>query len=272
MARSITTIQQEMIDAVQSDDTLNTKLTSASKTAIWRLTTYIVATAIWALEVLYDELVSDVNNTLATQKTHNLYWYAEKAKAFQYGYALADDADYYETEDESAQVVHNAAVDEIAGKLFMKVAKLDGSELAPLSADELTSFTQYIHTVKDAGVVINIVSDEGDQLQLVMDIYYDPLVLNADGTLINDSSSEPAKETIKSFISELPFNGEFIPASLVDALQDTEGVDIPEILSVATKYAANDWASVQGKVVPNAGYLTISDDDLTLNYIANVRD
>jgi hypothetical protein len=275
MARNIADIQQEIIDSVQADETLNTRLTSTSKTARWRLTTYVVAVAIWMLETLFDEHEAEVNNILATQKTHNLYWYAEKAKAFQYGYALVTDADYYETIDEEAQIVSHAAVDEINGKLFMKVAKDVNGELGPLSTanpDELTPFTQYIFRIKDAGVAINIVSDEGDDLRLVMDIYYDPQLLNADGTLIKDPSQSPAKDTIKDFIRTLPFNGEFIPANLVDALQQTQGVDIPEILSVETKYAANDWERVYGKVVPNAGYLTVADENLTLNYKANVRN
>ncbi len=260
-----------MVDTIQGDETLNTRLTSTSKTALWRLTTHVVAVSIWMLEKLFDELVTLVNNLLATQKTHNLYWYAEKAKAFQYGHALVPDTDYYETIDESTQIVSHAAVDEINGKLFMKVAKDDNGALAPLT-DELTSFTQYIYRVKDAGVVVNVISDQGDDLRLVMDIYYDPLVLNENGELITDSSQKPAEDTIQKFISELPFNGEFIPANLVDALQQTEGVDIPEILSVETKYAANDWQPVHGKVVPNAGYLTIQDENLTINYKANVRN
>ncbi|MBS2100717.1 hypothetical protein [Carboxylicivirga linearis] len=275
MARDIADIQQEMVDTVQADETLNMKLTSTSKTALWRLTTYVVATAIWMLETLYDELVALVNSILATQKTHNLYWYAEKAKEFQYGYALVPDTDYYETIDEDAQIVSHAAVDEIAGKLFMKVAKDVNGELAPLSTadpDELTPFEQYILKVKDAGVVVNIVSDVGDDLRLVLDIYYDPLVLNENGELLTDPGQIPAEDTIKTFISGLPFNGEFIPANLVDALQATTGIDIPEIRTVDTKYAANDWQPVYGKVVPNAGYLTISDENLTINYIANVRN
>jgi len=274
MARDIGDIQQGIINTVQGDETLNTRLTSTSKTARWRLTTYVVAVSIWMLEKLFDEHQLEVNTILATQKTHNLQWYSQIAKAFQYGHALVLDKDYYESDDPDARIVKYAAVDEINGTLIMKVAKDNNGELAPLSTaspNELTPFTQYIFRVKDAGVKIIVVSDVGDSLRLVMDIYYDPLVLNADGTLISDSSQTPAEDTIKSFIKTLPFNGEFIPAKLVDALQNTHGIDIPEILSVETKYAQNDWVAVQGKVVPNAGYLTIADEDLTLNYIANVR-
>jgi len=273
MARTISEIQQGMVDTIQADDVLKVRLTSTSKTAMWRLQTYVVAVAIWLLEVLFDNHVSEVNNILATQLTHNLYWYSNKAKEFQYGFGLVPDTDTYATIDESAQIVTHASVDEINGTLFMKVAKDVDGQLQPLSTaapDELTPFTQYVARFKDAGVKVVVVSVVGDSLRLVMDIYYDPLIINADGTLIIDPSRKPAEDTIRAFITKLPFNGEFIPESMVDALQATGGIDIPTILSVETKYAANDWQSVQGKVVPNAGYLTIVPEDLTLNYKANV--
>ncbi len=270
MAREISTIQQGMIDTVQADDTLSAELTSTSKTARWRLTTYVVAVAIYLLEVLFDKHTSETDSKLALQQAHGLNWYAQKAKLFQYGYSLVDDSDYYETTDEDAQIVSHAAVDEINGTLYMKVAKTEDESLTYLDGDQLTSFKKYIARIKDAGVKIEIVSDEGDDLRLVIDIYYDPQVLNADGTLILDSSQEPAKDTIKAFITSLPFNGEFVPAHMVDALQLTAGILIPEILSVETKYADNDYLSVQGKVVPNAGYLTIADENLTINYKPNV--
>lgn len=272
MARGVAEIQQGMIDTVQNDDTLKTELTSTSKTALWRLKTYVVAVAIWLLELLFDAHKEETDNKLATQKTHNETWYAEKAKLFQYGYSLVYEKDYYDVIDEDAQIVSHAAVDSIKGTLYMKVAKLVDGELAPLSTAELTPFTQYVNTYKDAGVRIEIVSDVGDQLRLVMDIYYNPQLLNADGTLISNSSKKPAEDTICSFITTLPFNGEFVPAHMVDALQAAEGIDIPEILSVESKYADNDWEQIKGKTVPNAGYLTIADEDLTLNYIPNVRD
>ncbi len=273
MAQDISDIQQEIIDAVQDDDTLSAKLTSTSKTAIWRLKTYCIAVGIYLLQLLFDEMVEEVDTALEQRLTHNAYWYSTMAKAFQYGYELEDESDTYEEEDEDAQIVTQAAVVEVNGTLYIKIAKGSDGELSPLSTsdpDELTPFTEYMARVKDAGVAIEVVNDEGDELRLVIDIYYDPLVLNDEGALLTDTGTYPAYDTIKDFVTSLSFNGEFIPAELVDALQETEGVDIPEILSVATKYADNDWESVSGKVVPNAGYLNIDDDNLTINYTANV--
>jgi hypothetical protein len=274
MARTVKEIHQGILDSIAGDAILNTELNSGSKVAIYRLFSFVIATAIWLHEVLFDEHKAEVNSILATKQTHNLNWYAEKAKMFEYGNALVPDSDYYDPIDEEAQIVSHAAVDEINGTLFMKVAKDNEDDLAPLSTaapDELTPFTEYIKTVKDAGVKINIVSDNGDDLKMVVDIWYDPLVIDEEGKLLINSSKEPAKDTIKNYIKNIPFNGEFIPAHLVDALQTTEGIDIPVLKSVETRFGTNDFAVVDGKVVPNAGYLVIADEDLTINYIPNVR-
>jgi len=210
---------------------------------------------------------------VASIVTHNGSWYADKAEAFQYGYTLVDDTDTYAETDEDAQIIAHAAVEEVNGTLYMKVAKEGDDGLEPLSTadpDELTPFTTYINKVKDAGVKIVVVSDEGDDLRMTINIYYDPLVLDGNGILLTDSVTEPAKETIVAYIKDLPFNGEFVPAHLIDALQETSGVDIPEITSIESRYGTNDYSIIEGKVIPNAGYLVIADDDLTINYIANV--
>lgn len=270
MARTLTEIQQEIIDAIQADDNLKDKLTSTSKTAIWRQIAYVVAASIWAMEKLFDAMKVEVSTELDTRQTHNLYWYANVAKAFQFGYSLPPDGDSYEVIDDAAQIVTQASVTDTNGTLIMKIAKELNGALVPLSDLEFVPFQQYIFRRKDAGVKIAFINTVGDDLRLVMNIFYDPLVLDQNGILLSDGVTEPAKVTIRNFIRNLPFDGEFIPAHLVDALQATEGIDIPDILTCDTKYATNDWQGVNGKVVPNAGYLNISDSNLTLNYIANV--
>ncbi len=279
MARTITQIHNELksnfianssIEAKYGLDPLRTFDQQFSKVSIENLFLYIVALSIHVLEQIFDNHKSDVTTTLANQRPHRLQWYVEKAKAFQYGDALVEDADYYAVEDEEAQIISHASAEEAAGRLFVKVAKLVDSALAPLSATELNSFSTYMERVKDAGVSITYISDVGDDLRLVMDIWYNPLVVDENGALLSDSSVKPAEDAINDFIVNLPFNGEFIVTELVDALQKAEGIDIPVILSAESKYAANDYVNIDGKVVPHAGYFNITPENLTLNYRANV--
>ena len=95
MARTITEIQEEIIAAVQADAVLS-GATSDSATAIWRLWTRVVATAVWALEVIYDAFRIDLLEQVAALRPHTLRWYQERANAFQYGSDLPDGLDEYD--------------------------------------------------------------------------------------------------------------------------------------------------------------------------------
>lgn len=279
MARTITQIHNELKSNfiantdIQEKYGIDTSLTfdqQFSKVSIENLFLYIVAVSIYILEQLFDDHKTDVDEALANMRPHRLQWYVTKAKAFQYGDSLVSDADYYDVEDEEKQIISHASAEEVAGRLFIKVAKLVDNSLAPLSSTELSSFTTYMERIKDAGVSITYISDEGDDLRIVMDIWYDPLVVNENGELLEDSSVKPAEDAIRNFIVNLPFNGEFIVTDLVDALQEAQGIDIPVILSAESKYADNDWENIDGKVVPHAGYFKLSEENLVLNYRANV--
>src|SRR5437868_6766764 len=116
MARTISEIQTQILAAVAADAVLSPKLTSTSKTAIYRLWAYIVAVAIWALENLYDLFRIETDEKIALLKPHSLRWYASKAVAFQYGFNLVAETDTYnntgfsDTAIEASKVVDYAAV------------------------------------------------------------------------------------------------------------------------------------------------------------------
>ena len=93
MARSIQDIQDEMIKAVQANEQLS-ELTSTSKVSVWRLMIFIVATAIWSIETLFDHLRDELNELVVAQKAHSLRWYRTKALAFQFGHSLSESDTY----------------------------------------------------------------------------------------------------------------------------------------------------------------------------------
>ncbi len=272
MARTIEEIQQSMITAVQADATLAPLLTSTSKAAVWRLMLYIVAVAIWTMDKLFDILKVDIDETIAALKPHSLRWYAGKAKAFQYGYNLVDEADYYdntgidETTIAASKIVSYAAVVEQVRGVRIKVAKTVGTDLGALSVGELASFTQYMKEVKDAGVKLRITSTAADSLKLALRIQYDPLVINATGGRIDGTTATPVKDAIKLHLKNLPFNGVFSIQKMVDAIQAVEGVSDLNVDSVQTKYGALPYTAVNISVIPDAGYLRIQDADLTIIY------
>lgn len=261
------------MDKVQADETLSAKLTSNSRTAIWQLWALVVAACQWTLETLFDLHKAEVTDIIDNMKPHSLRWYANMAKAFQYGYNLVDGEDYYDntglTDEQitASKVVAYSAVVEQEKNLRIKVAAVDSGDLAPLPADQKTAFDEYMSRVKDAGVKLVIDSLPADRLILSLDIYYNPLVLDNNGARLDGTSGEPVPDAIRNYLKNLPFNGYLVLAYLVDALQKVDGVVIPDLTKAEAYYGANIGGAINVKYNPDAGYLRIADEDLSLTFI-----
>lgn len=278
MARTITQIQSEIITAMQADAALS-GLTSTSATAIWRLWTYIVAVAIWAHESLWDSFKVELTETAANLKPHTLRWYRNKALAYQHGATLIDGEDSYDNEGldpatiESQKIIKQAAVTETPdGLLTVKVAKEVGGELTPLSVGETSAVTAYFNEIKDAGVILAVRSVNADRLRIEVDVYYDPTILSASGERLDGAATTPVQDAAKAYLRNLPFDGEFVKARLVDAMQAVEGVNVPEIrLCMARRNDDPSFGNVDVFYQPFSGFLKFYDPvtDLVLNFIAD---
>ncbi|WP_025143047.1 hypothetical protein [Pedobacter jeongneungensis] len=283
MARSIEQIQNEIISAKESNSDL-AELTSTSKTAVWRLITFVIAFSIYALEKLFDIHKAETDDKIALLKPHTARWYRQKALAFQYGYPLVTDSDVYDNTNVSEEqltlskiVKYSAVTESKEGVVIVKIATENGGILSPISDVQKESFKAYIAEIKDAGVNINTINFLPDKLYLNMKVYYDPLVLDAWGNSII-SGGKPVEEAIKQYLKELPFNGELVLAHLVDRLQEVEGVLIPQIDSAesswindennSTTYAAPEAIDV--KKIPVSGYFEVVNFDL-IKYVVYDR-
>lgn len=280
MARTIKEIQQQIIDQKNSYDELS-DVNSDSKTAVWRLWSYIVAVVHWTLESLFDQHKTQVKFDLKNLKPHGRKWYYNKALDFQYGHQLADngEADYYDNtnrtdeEVEEAKIIAVCAVNENAMNLQIKVAKEDGQgSLTQLSHTQKEAFSLYMELIKDAGVYLDIVNRPADKLKLGFDIYYDPLVLDESGLPISGGSEEPVRIAIQEYLRELDFDGTLVLAELVDKLQAVEGVEIPHLTDAQKEKDDGGFETLRVKHTPFSGYFTTKDgetDLITINYIAN---
>jgi hypothetical protein len=273
MARTITEIQNDMISRITATAGL-TDLNSSSKTAVWRMWTYIVAVTVWALENLFDLHKNEVNTLINEKAPHSLRWYANKAKDFQYGSELVDGEDYYnnttlsEEEVTKRKIIAFSAVVEQAKGLRLKVARIVSDDLDALSNIQLASFEAYMNRIKDAGVnPLIIESLPADNLKLTLNIYYNPLVLDNTGARLDGTDPNPVGKKIKDYLKNLPFNGTMVLAYLVDALQQVDGVVIPHIVQAQARYGALPYTAFDVKYSPDAGYLRILNEaDLQISY------
>ncbi len=274
MARTIDEIMTEMIAAKNNKPEL-ADLNSTSSTAIWRAFFFVVAFAHYLLERIFDDHKSQINELLSTLKPHTACWYEEKAKAFQYGFDLLPGTDNYDnsaaTEDqvEASKIIAMSSAVEIANGVAIKVAKLNGSDLVKLSDVELAAFHAYMLRVKDAGISVISTSNDAEELKVILTIYYNPLVLNIDGSRIDNTDNNPVETAIKSYLSSLDFNGTFKTANMVDALQATEGIDIPTVHYTAFKYGSLPYMEFQVYRRPNSGYMILQD--LQVTYLPNTN-
>jgi hypothetical protein len=274
MARTIANIAADIRANFMSNATLATSYgftagdsfdATFSKVSLESIWTYIVAVSCWAVESLFDTHKSEVNALIDTLKPHSITWYTTIAKAYLFGYSLPDGETEYDTsaltdsEITSAQVVKYAKAMEKQSVVYIKVATDSGGSPAQLTTDQVNGFREYIKEVKDAGVVVQVINEPAEYFGCNLTIYYNPMVLNASGQATD--GTYPVLELIKSFIADLPFNGEYRNVSLVDKLQAIDGVVIPELHEARTKASeAAAWNTVNAKAVPYSGYYKVYDD------------
>jgi len=281
MARTIAQIKTEITTTFMADANLALQYgftvgasfdDEFSKVSLESILFFIVASAIWTLETLFDVHVSELNTLIDTKKPHRLKWYRDKALAFQYGRSLAQDQDTYDTVVESEKVVKYASAQEYGGRVYVKVATGD-SEKTPLPSAQETALVAYMADVKDAGVTIVVANKAADHYSSNIDIYYDPMVLNADGMSL--ATGEPiVRNTILDYVqNQIPFNGEYRNAALVDTLQALDGVVIPEMKLAQTVtdedfQAGGSWSPISARCTPASGYFKVyAEADLVLTFI-----
>lgn len=232
----------------------------------------IISTTIFILESLFDQHEKEVTTEIFEQKVGRPTWYRNKALTFQFGFDLIPDTDLFNnqgfTEDQiaSSRIVKYAAVTESENesRVIIKIAGEQGNELAPITSEQLTSFRAYIKDIKFSGTQVTVINFLPDRLFLNLEIYRDPLVIDANGiSIIN--GNVPVEDALREFMKELPFDGELIIQNLVDKLQLVPGVEIVNVINVQTSWIdpqTNDYGTpetVNVKRIPESGYFQIVD-------------
>jgi len=265
MARTISEIKNIIITAKNNEAVL-TGLNSNSSTSIFNLWAYIVAVAIWTLEVLFDNHKKEVDNKINSMIPGTIRWYHSIALKFQYGDILewVIDKYTYPLKDINKQIVKRVAVKEVAGQLRIKVCKETAGVPEALSTQELYSFKSYMNKVKFAGTNISIISYGACEVDVRLNLLYNPLLLNSNGTTIINGTPV-IKNAIDEYLKNIVYGGELNKTKLIDALQKVEGVDdvYIELLRVKEDGAAlfsnvltQNYESISGYFILNTLTLT----------------
>jgi hypothetical protein len=283
MARTITIIKQELTANFMAKTVLQEAYGFAdgavfenefSKVSIESILFDVVSFSIWILEKLFDTHKAELTKMLFEQKSGTLPWYRTMALAFQYGFDLIVDSDKFNNGNatieqiEASKIVKYAAVSEGTqdSRVIIKIAGETNGVLAPITNPQRDAFDDYIDEVRFAGVKVTVINYLPDRLYLTIQIYRDPLLLDADGNSILNGG-KPVETAIKEFMKELPFDGQLVLAHLTDKLQQVEGVKIPHIIAVQSSWinpVINGYGIPQPinvKAIPESGYYEIVNFD-----------
>jgi hypothetical protein len=262
MARSISTIQTSILDAIAADPNLKDRLTSPSRVSVFRLLAYVVAVVHAVLETNYDRHAADVDAALARGKYGTETWYAEEMLKFQQGDTLVadDEGIHYAPGSTGAQLITRAAAKTNAqtNQLFIKIAK-DGAtpgSLAPLSGAELTQARGYLDRKQLAGVNLVLVSREADRLRLEGTIYYDPLI---DLDTASTGFKARTRAALLAYLAALPFTGLVNVAKVEDAIQGVAGYKDVELTRVSARAGQAAAVVFTREYETQAGYI-VEDD------------
>ncbi|WP_163444427.1 hypothetical protein [Flavobacterium columnare] len=259
-------------------------LNNTSKMSIWRLWVFVFASVMSIEEQLWDAFKIEIEKIIAASRVHTRLWYRDKALNYLHGLQLGE-TDVYDTtglsddDIKNRRIIANAAPVKMVingyGVLRMKVVRMVGNELAPLTPEQLTAFSAYMNLVSDAGTTVIPSTGPADLLKLKMDVYYDALVLNPNGERLDGSDTEPVQNAIRNYLKSIKFNGSLILDSLTTELKKVQGVEIPVIKEAYSKFGtySYDDLNVQnvGLInairVADAGYMKLDENNLFINFI-----
>lgn len=273
MARTIKEIKKAMTDAFLADATVRQKYgisgtgdfdDSFSSVSLESIIFYIVASAIYVLEVLFDQFRIDVDEKVETAVVASIPWYHKVCLEYQHGdelvYDEATSQFRYPTVDPSKQLVKFAACRDKGGGVLVLVSGEGANGLpAALSDDILSPFKNYLNSRKPAGVIMEVHSYNPDEITISMQVQYDPMVMKADGSLISDASVYPVENAVSTYLRTIVYGGVFNKTKLVDAVQSASGVADILLGQVAVKadgtegfttVAGNNYTAIGGALKP----------------------
>jgi hypothetical protein len=251
-------------------------LDTTSKSGIFYLSSYAVAIVVFLQYKFFDTYKIELDIKIREQKKYSQLWFRERALAYRHGEGLLPESDEYAGEpvDDTNFPVKRAAVIELElnnrKQLFIKVASENSSELVAVSDSVKAGLTQYFAIIKPAGTKIVVFTGPADDLKLDIRFYYDPLIFDQNGARIDGSANTIVQDTIREYLKDLKFNGEFTLAALEDLLQNIEGCADREAYidnAEANYLTPPNYQSITSNYVANSGYMQIIDENLNIDFI-----
>ena len=174
MARTVASIQQQIIDTLLAQSTTPSDI-SSKKVSNWLSWTYVVAVCIAFFEQILDIFTSDSEAIIDRAGKGSPPWLIDRIKEFQYGNAVVYDSttgEWLYPLPSSELIISRVGITRSANKVVnVKVAKSDPP--VQLSTNEDTALTTYINKIGVAGSQYNIINLASDKVYVSGEVLYD---------------------------------------------------------------------------------------------------
>lgn len=237
MVRTIAEIKKQITDNFIHDEIIREKYEldpdktfeeQFSKVSIECILFYIVSVAIWTLETLFDRFKIEIDDKISRAVVASIPWYYKIAREYQHGDDLVFDETtqqyIYPTIDESKQILQYAAIRDMGSSVSILVSADREGRPIKITDDVLRAFKYYLNKRKPAGVILNINSYAPDLIKIEAEIVINPILLNLDGSLINNPRRLSVPEAIERYLNNIVYGGTFNKTKLTDAIQQADGV------------------------------------------------
>ena len=276
MARTIAQIQAQM-DAAQALQPSLSGLDSVSQTAIYTLWKFIMSTAIFIAETLWEALKVEIEADIASQRIGSDKWVKDRVDEFQYSLfipqvlTIVDNIAAYDPIDTDLQIISRSAV-ETTGSGVVTIKAATGEPPVKLDAAQKTSLEGYLDSISFAGVNPTLISLDSDKMFIEAEIFFN-------GQFVTTISSDVIA-AITAYMTGLDFDtqkptGKVNVERLTDAIQAVTGVLDVVITGLAMRADTEAFASktflVQAKALilrqrdTAAGYI-VEEDEVGENF------
>jgi enhancing lycopene biosynthesis protein 2 len=243
MARTFDQIKTEIIDAVATQPSLSTTLTSTSQTSIWRQLVDAFTSTLLTNDQLADVQLAKLNTIADEAVPGTPAWLQRKVLEFQYGDQLVINPDFtisYPIQDPSKCIVTRCSVKQVDvdRQVLVKVAKGTGGSLLPLSTAELNALKAYLERIGFAGINLVSISLPGDRLICQAELY-------VDGEFVVADVKNNVISAINSYLANLAFDGTLYLTRIEDIIQSVAGIKDVKINAVKCRSYLDSITSAQ---------------------------
>jgi len=236
-------VSQSEIQDAYGLETTKTFDEQFSKVSIESILFYIIAYCHKLIYDIIDVFKSEQQEAIDAAVMMNDRWWYNQVMAYVYGAKLEYDSSTYKfntVSTSSTPLIAYCAIREIVNSdkvtsIQVMCAKsgyktLSGNVSTPNS--EIYVMTEYLNRIKPAGVLFTLESNTPDIIYFPtnssnepgIQIYYDPMLLGANGVLLSDNKTYPVNVAIDTYLKGIVYGGKFNVTKMIDAIQSATGV------------------------------------------------